>query len=126
MIDVVPIPGHDVVSIALYDRNTAILLAGDSVYPGRLYIQDLSAFEQSNRRMLRFTEGKLVAHILGNHIEMTTTPGRDFAMHIPAHPHEHVLQLPYSALLELKKSVDAMGDQPRLDIHADFILYPVP
>jgi hypothetical protein len=28
--------------------------------------------------MLRFTEGKLVAHILGNHIEQTRTPYLDY------------------------------------------------
>jgi hypothetical protein len=57
---------------------------------------------------------------------MTTTPGRDYAMHAPTHPKEHQLQLPYSALLALQKSIHGMGDQPRLDIHRDFILYPVP
>jgi hydroxyacylglutathione hydrolase len=61
IIDVLAIPGHDAAAVALYDRQTAILFTGDSVYPGRLYIRDLSAFENSNRRMLRFTEGRLVA-----------------------------------------------------------------
>jgi len=41
---------HDAVSIAVYDRQTAILFTGDSVYPGRLYIRDFAAFEQSNER----------------------------------------------------------------------------
>ena len=30
VLNIVPIPGHDVVSIALYDRRTGILLTGDS------------------------------------------------------------------------------------------------
>src|SRR3981081_43050 len=63
-LDVLAIPGHDIVSIAVYDRQTAILFTGDSVYPGRLYIRDLAAFEKSNERMLRFTAGRVVAHIL--------------------------------------------------------------
>jgi hydroxyacylglutathione hydrolase len=37
IIDVIPIPGHDKLSLALYDRQTGVLLAGDSLYPGRLY-----------------------------------------------------------------------------------------
>jgi glyoxylase-like metal-dependent hydrolase (beta-lactamase superfamily II) len=36
VIDVIPIPGHSKVSVALYDRNTAVLLTGDTLYPGRL------------------------------------------------------------------------------------------
>src|SRR5690606_9602872 len=38
VIDLIPIPGHDAASIALYDRQTAVLLTGDSFYPGRLYV----------------------------------------------------------------------------------------
>ena len=34
VIDVIPIPGHDKLSIALYDRQTGILFTGDSLYPG--------------------------------------------------------------------------------------------
>ena len=64
VIDLVPIPGHSDVSVALYDRNTAILLAGDSLYPGRLYVRDFAAFQASTERLVRFTEGKPVAHIL--------------------------------------------------------------
>src|SRR5262249_53464706 len=39
VLDILAIPGHDAVSIAVYDRQTAILFTGDSVYPGRLYIR---------------------------------------------------------------------------------------
>ena len=35
IIDVIPIPGHDVLSLAYYDRQTGILLTGDGLYPGR-------------------------------------------------------------------------------------------
>src|SRR6266852_490205 len=38
VIDVIPIPGHDRVGVALYDRQTGVLLTGDSLYPGRLYV----------------------------------------------------------------------------------------
>lgn len=76
--------------------------------------------------MAAYTRTLQVSWVLGNHIEMTRTAGRDHAMHIPTHPDEHVLQLPYSALTELQNSVDMMGEQPQLDIHRDFILYPVP
>ena len=36
----IPIPGHDVASIALYDRVTGNFMTGDSLYPGRLYVPE--------------------------------------------------------------------------------------
>ena len=57
----VPIPGHSDLSVALYDRNTAILLPGDSLYPGRLYVHDFAAFQASTERLVKFTEGKPVS-----------------------------------------------------------------
>jgi len=127
-IDIIPMPGHELAEIAVFDRRTHLLLCGDALYPGRLYVKadQFGPFRRSVDRVVAYTSSLQVSWILGNHIEMTSTPSRDFAMHIPTHPDEHVLQLPYSALLELQKSVDAMGEQPRLDIHKDFILYPVP
>ena len=77
IIDVIPIPGHSKVSIAFYDRNTGVLLSGDTVYPGRLYVQDFPAFQASVERLIDFTKGKPVAHLLGNHIEESSTPFLD-------------------------------------------------
>jgi glyoxylase-like metal-dependent hydrolase (beta-lactamase superfamily II) len=128
-IDIIPMPGHEPSEIALFDRRTRLLLTGDALYPGRLYVRagaDWDAYRKSVDRVADYTRDLHVSWILGNHIEMTRTPGRDYAMHTATHPDEHPLQMPYSALLELRKSVDAMGDEPRLDIHPDFILYPRP
>ena len=33
IIDVIPIPGHQSAHIALYDRQTGLLLTGDTLYP---------------------------------------------------------------------------------------------
>jgi hypothetical protein len=35
------------------------------------------------------------------------------------------LELPYARLLELRSAVDAMGELPRLEVHDDFIIYPL-
>jgi hypothetical protein len=103
-------------------------LMGDALYPGRLYIptRDFKIYQASIDRVADFTRSRTVAWILGNHIEMTQTPGRDYAMHFPSHPLEHRLELPASRLLELRAAVDAMGDLPRLEVHDDFIIYPLP
>src|SRR5258708_20381853 len=63
VIDMVPIPGHSAVSVALYDRNTALLLAGDSLYPGRFYVRDFASFQTSTARFLPFPHANPVAPI---------------------------------------------------------------
>lgn len=124
VIDVVPIPGHDVVSVALYDRNTAILLGGDSIYPGRLYVRDFDAFRASTERMISFTEGKPVAHILGNHIEQTSTPFLDYPVGTIYQPNEHELALSRGSLLELEDALVSMHETPKRMALRDFSVWP--
>ena len=71
IVDIVPIPGHQPASIAIYDRRTGILLTGDTLYPGRLYVNDAPAFADSITRLVEFTAARDVAHMLGAHIENT-------------------------------------------------------
>ena len=85
VLNIVPIPGHDKYAIALYDRKTGIVLTGDNLYPGRLYIPDFPTYKASTERLIAFLEGKPVAHVLGNHIEETSTPflGLPDRLHLP-------------------------------------------
>ena len=108
MLDIVPIPGHQAGSIAIYDRRTGILLTGDTVYPGRLYVRDGEAFRASVRRLVAFTEEKPVAHVLGTHIENTRTPYVDYPEGTSYQPDEHVLELGRAHLLELQDALDRM------------------
>ena len=89
VVDAIPIPGHQAAGIALYDRQTGILFTGDSVYPGRLYVRDLDAYLKSNQRLLRFTEGKILAHIIGNHIEQSQGPYTDYPVGTLSTAQEH-------------------------------------
>ena len=125
VIDVIPIPGHDVVSVALYDRQTAILFTGDSLYPGRLYVHDLPDFQKSTERMIRFTEGKVIAHILGNHIEETRTPYLDYPIGTMYQPNEHELSLSRGALLELEEALRSLQGKPTRLALRDFSIWPV-
>jgi hydroxyacylglutathione hydrolase len=125
MIDVIPIPGHDSVSIALYDRRTGILLTGDSLYPGRLYIHDLGEFQKSTERLIQFTEGKPVAHILGCHIEETSMPFLDYAIGTIYQPNEHALELSRGDLLELEDGLKSLNGTARRVALADFSLWPI-
>ncbi len=128
VLDVIPTPGHHPSHIMLFDERTHLLLSGDTLYPGRLYVpaDQIGAYRDSIDRAVAFTKGRKVSHVLGAHIEMTTTPGQDFPMRAPAHPNEHALELPYADLLELQAAVHKMGETPVRDRHDDFIVYPLP
>ena len=128
VLDIIPTPGHHPSHIMVFDERTRLLLSGDTLYPGRLYVpsDQFAAYRDSIHRVVDFTKGRRVAHVLGAHVEMTRTPGKDFILAAPSHPDEHPLELPYVDLLELKAAVDKMGDTPVRDAHDDFIVYPLP
>ena len=124
VIDAVPIPGHDVASIALYDRQTAILLTGDSLYPGRIYVRDFPAFAASNARMVKFTADKPVSHILGCHIEQSRTPFLDYPVGTIYQPEEHELSLSRGDLLEMQAGIEALHGTPKRVAYANFSIWP--
>ena len=124
VLDVIPIPGHDKLSVAFYDRQTGILLTGDSLYPGRLYVRDFPEFVRSTQRLVDFTQGKIVAHILGTHIEQAATPYKDYPIRTRYQPDEHPLPLTRGTLLELNEGLRAMGNQPRRMAFRDFTIWP--
>ena len=124
VIDVIPIPGHQASHIALFDRNEGLLLTGDTLYPGRLYIDDAGAYAQSIHRLVDTVPEADVCHVLGTHIEMTQMPGVDFPFGVDGHPNEHALELTWAHLVELRDAVDA-PTYPVYEEHDDFILYPL-
>lgn len=124
VIEIIPIPGHQQASIALYDYSTKILLSGDSFYPGRLYVRDWSAYKLSIQRLVDFADVHQISYILGNHIEMTNTDGKDYPTGTTYQPAEHILPLTLKDLLELNKALQVAGDIPKYEIHKNFIIYP--
>lgn len=124
VLDLIPIPGHEASSIAVYDRETAILFTGDTLYPGRLYVQDAAAFTQSVQRLVDFTHDKVVAHILGNHVEQARTPYLDYPIGTVYQPDEHQLELGRSQLLELNEALRGMNGNVRRMAYRDFTIWP--
>jgi len=124
VIDVLAIPGHQPAHLAYYDRKTAILLTGDHLYPGRLYVSDFPAYLASTRRLVDFTATRPVAHILGCHIEQSTTPFVDYPVGTVYQPHEHVLELGRAHLLELMAGLESMKDQPKKLALRDITIAP--
>jgi glyoxylase-like metal-dependent hydrolase (beta-lactamase superfamily II) len=125
---IIPTPGHQPAHIMVYDARDRLLLSGDTLYPGRLYVPAnmFGDFRASVDRIADFTRTHPVRWILGAHVEMTREPGKDFAGGAPAHPDEHALELPYADLLELQAAVHRMGDTVQRDVHPDFIVQPLP
>ncbi len=125
VLDVIAIPGHSRVSVALYDPRTAVLLTGDTLYPGRLYVVDFPSFEASVERLIKFSEGKPVAQVLGNHIEQTSTPFLDYPVGTMYQPNEHELALSRGTLLELGDAVRSMHGTVKRLCMRDFSVWPV-
>ncbi|HXB69967.1 MAG TPA: MBL fold metallo-hydrolase [Candidatus Acidoferrales bacterium] len=124
VIDVIPMPGHQPAAVAYYDRQTGILLTGDNLYPGRLYISDFPAYLASTRRLVQFTEGQPVAHILGCHIEQSATPFVDYPAGTTYQPREHSLELGRAHLLELLAGLEQMQAKPVKLALRDFTIVP--
>ncbi|OYW47002.1 MAG: MBL fold metallo-hydrolase [Sphingomonadales bacterium 32-68-7] len=126
-LSIVPTPGHEPAHIAIYDPKTRFLLSGDTLYPGRLYVPAnwSGVFRESMLRLAQFVREHRVSHLLGAHIEMTTTPGQDYPFEAPAHPDERVLELPPEAAYALARLVEGMGDTVQRTVADDFIVFPV-
>ena len=124
IIEIIPIPGHQPASIALYDHATKILLTGDSFYPGRLYVRDWAAYKLSIQRLVDFSAAHKISYFLGNHIEMTNTVGKDYPTGTTYQPEEHILPLTFKDLKELNKALHIAGNIPKHEIHNSFIIDP--
>jgi len=124
VLDIIPIPGHEASSLAIYDRQTGILFTGDTLYPGRLYVEDPSAFALSIQRLVDFTQGKIVTHLLGNHIEQTRTAYLDYPVGTIYQPDEHELELGRAHLLELNDALKRMNGKVVRMAFRDFTIWP--
>lgn len=123
VLDVLAIPGHQSAHIALYDRNTGLLLTGDSLYPGFIFLSGFTwnTFRASISRLRDFIEDKPVAWILGTHIEMTSTPFQAYPYGTSNQPNERILQLEHKHLRELDDALDLLPSATT-EAHADFII----
>ena len=126
VLDVIAIPGHQPASIALYDRRTGIMLTGDTFYPGRLYVRDTAAFAASIDRLARFVRGHHVTHMLGAHVEQTSSPFADYPIGTKDQPNEHGLDLTPAQLFELDSAVQSMRGRFRRVPLRDVTIWPQP
>lgn len=117
-------PGHHDAAVTYYDRWTSFLLTGDTVYPGRLYIQNWRAFSRTIDRLIEFCARRTITHVLGCHIEMTRQPGMDYPIRTTYQPDEPPLQMTTGHLHEIRAALDELGDRPSRRASPLFVLCP--
>jgi len=112
--------------LPIYDRETGILFTGDSLYPGpalrgrrRLHLP--AAF---SGHWSIVTQGKIVTHVLGNHIEQTRTAYLDYPIGTVYQPDEHQLELGRAHLLELNRALQDMNGKIERTAFRDFTIWP--
>ncbi|WP_426566708.1 MBL fold metallo-hydrolase [Angustibacter sp. McL0619] len=126
VLDVLAIPGHHRAHLAFYDDCTGLLLTGDSVYPGRLYVRDPTQFAASLDRLVALTEGRAVRHVLGCHIEMSNRPGRDYPTGTTYQPDEAPLAMSLEQLAQVQAAAHRFIDQPGVHRFESFHLWVGP
>src|SRR5688572_19408916 len=122
---VLPAPGHQDESIAVYDAKTGWLLTGDSVYPGMLYIKDWDTYRASVHRLAAFARTHRVSAVMGTHIEMSRTPGKVYPRGSTFQPDETGLALTAEELYALDASLQRAGSKPREITMPKFVVTPI-
>jgi hydroxyacylglutathione hydrolase len=124
VLDILGVPGHEATHIVVYDRQTGLLLTGDTLYPGFLFINDWNQYRASIRRIAELIAPRAVSHVLGAHIEMTSTPKVGYPYGTTYQPAEHVLQLTAAHVTQLDAALTALGATPQRVVYDDFIVDP--
>jgi len=107
-VDVIPTPGHNETHVAFYDDKTGILFSGDFLMPGRLLIEDATAYGESALRVVDFLKTRPLTHILGGHIELNTA-GHAYRFGSHYHPNEHRLELAREDLAALPAAFESFN-----------------
>lgn len=115
-------PGHEGSELSFYDTYTDLLYTGDMFYRGRLYLDDWDAWAASIRRLDSIADEYPVAHLINNHIEMTTTPGVDYPVGSTWHPDEPPMEMT-KAMLDIAVEATETIDRPGIYIYDDFMIY---
>lgn len=124
VLSVLPIPGHQTESLAVFDSRTGWLLTGDTLYPGRLYVWDWPAFKVSVRRLAEFTRTNPVTAVMGTHIELSRT-GEQFPAGSTYQPNEASLVLAPEDLVQLDRLLQKAGDEPQEIVTKSYVVSPV-
>ncbi|MER8184154.1 MBL fold metallo-hydrolase [Kitasatospora sp. NPDC094015] len=115
-------PGHHPAAVTFYDPHSGFLLTGDTVYPGRLYVDDWAAFGRTVDRLIGFAATRPVTHVLGCHIEMSTAPGVDYPIRTVHQPDEPPLEMTVAQLRDIRAAIAEIGDRRGRHVYPDFVI----
>jgi glyoxylase-like metal-dependent hydrolase (beta-lactamase superfamily II) len=127
-LDILPIPGHEASHIAVYDHGSHLLLSGDSLYPGHLFVSRWTDYRASMQRLDAWAKEtdaggaplRPIAYVLGNHIEKSPTAGQFYPYPSWIQNPERKLELALSDLDLLAQQVTSLGpDDPGREIFFD-------
>lgn len=121
---IIPVPGHQDESVAVYDAQTGWLLTGDTLYPGKLYVRDWQAYRASIHRLAEFSRTHQISAVMGTHVEISGK-GELFAAGSTFQPGEARLALTVEDLLRLNEKLRQAGQQPAVISMEKFIVTPI-
>lgn len=126
VLEITGIPGHHRASIAVHDPWTGFLVTGDTVYPGRLYVNDIAAFQESLDRLVELTRRRSVTHVMGCHIEMSRRSRRDYPIGATYQPDERALDMTTVQLTAVRDAAVSVTGRPGVHRFDDFVIYNEP
>lgn len=121
-LEVIATPGHHPAAITVFDPGTGWLLTGDTVYPGRLYIDDDVAFAATLDRLVEVARVSEITALVGCHIEMTAAAGVDYPEGTIEQPDEAALPMAPERLEAVRIAAHAAIGAPGRHVHDDFVL----
>ena len=113
---IIPTPGHQEEAITVYDSQTGWLFTGDTIYPGRVYVKNWSAYRDSVSRLAVFAENYPITALLGGHIEMNASSGEVYPIGTHYQPAEAALPLAKGVLLEMVVALDKHQQPFEIDL----------
>jgi glyoxylase-like metal-dependent hydrolase (beta-lactamase superfamily II) len=113
-VTIIPVPGHQEQSIAIYDEQTGWLITGDTLYPGEIRVKNWSAYRDSIKRLFEFSQTHVVSHVLGAHIETNAETGKIYRIGNTYQPQEAPLGLSVSQLEFLHEELQKTSNAKKL------------
>ncbi len=122
-IELLPIPGHSDDDLAFYDTQSKVVITGDTLYPGRLYVRDWLEYRNSIVRLAEWVGQKSVSYVLGTHIEMSAVPNSDYPIGTTFQANEHQLPLSVDDIKVLRETMEKLDSPVRTPL-GSFIIWP--
>lgn len=121
-LEVIPSPGHHKAAVSYFDQYSGVLLTGDTVYPGRLYVPDMEAFVSTMGRLVNLADTGVVSLVVGGHIELDRN-GRDFPLGMLQHEKEQSPFMPPERLRSVLIAAEEVAKAPGVHPYDDFVIY---